>query len=218
MAAGAIDLHTHYFPPAYMDLARSLAAEASPVAADARLTYDHPQRSRDPMFSGALDERLAMMDAGGIEVQVLSFSAPNLWHPDPSVRAALVRTWNDGAIELSRAHPDRFKVFANVPLPFVDEALAETQRVGDDPAVVGFGICTHIDSTVVDDPAFERLYAAWNERGATVMLHPDRFCVPGLLAAYGMEWSLGAVFDDTIAVIRILRSGLAARFPRITWV
>jgi predicted TIM-barrel fold metal-dependent hydrolase len=37
--------------------------------------------------------------------------------------------------------------------------------------------------------------------------------VRGLLADYGMEWSIGAPFQDTIAALRLVMSGTLARYP-----
>lgn len=214
----ALDIHAHYYPLEYMTLCRQLGVSPSPVAADARLTYQHPQRARDPMFTGALDERVAMMDAARIATQFLSFAAPNLWHPDQSERTRLVRAFNDGCLAACRAYPGRFKLLANVPLPFVQPSLAESDRLLDDPDVVGIGMPAYVPGMAIDDEQLAPLYSAWNERGAAVFVHPDRFCAPGILADHGMEWSLGAPFDDTIAVLRLARSGIAARHERITWI
>lgn len=211
-------MHAHYYPPEYVALTRQLGSSQSVVAADARLTYEHPLRARDPMFTGHLAERVAMMDAAGIGTQVLSFAAPNLWHPEAAERSRLVRTFNDGCLEACRAYPGRFKLFANVPLPFVAESLAETERLIGDPDVVGVSVATHVAAFPIDDPRFHPLYAALDERETAVFVHPDRFCAAGVLDDHGMEWSLGAPFDDTIAVIRLVRSGIAARYPQISWI
>ncbi|MBM4433574.1 MAG: amidohydrolase [Chloroflexi bacterium] len=215
---GAIDVHAHFIPPAYVELTRRVGAGDGETAAEARLTYEHPLRVRDPMFGGELGSRVELMDGAGIATQILSFSSPNVWHRDVAMRAALVRTFNEGCLEACRAFPGRFKLFANVPMPFVEAALEETSRVGDDPDVVGFGICTHAGDLALDDRRFEPVYAEWDRRRAAVLVHPDRFSTPKVLERYGMEWGLGAPFDDTIAVVRLVRGGVAARYPRITWI
>ena len=218
MTGGAIDVHAHWFPPAYMALMREIGAAGGASAKRARLTYEHPTRARDPIYTAGIPERLSLMDAAGIRTHILSFSSPNLWDPDPTVRSHVVRAFNDGCIALAREHPGRFKLFANVPLPHVAEALAETERMCADPDVVGIGMCTHIGDGVIDDPRFAPVYEDWDRRGLVVLVHPDGFCVEGLLDAYGMEWGIGSPFEDQIATLRLLRSGMVARYPRITWI
>lgn len=197
---------------------REIGENGGPAAARARATYENAQRARDLMFTAGIDERLAMMDAAGIETHVVSFSSPNIWLDDGPARRSLVAAFNDGCLELCRARPGRFKLFANMPLPHVAETLSETERVFADPDVVGIGICTHIGDAPIDDPRFAPVYEEWDRRGLVVFLHPDGFCVDGVLDAYGMEWAIGAPFEDQIAVLRLLRSDMVRRYPRITWI
>jgi aminocarboxymuconate-semialdehyde decarboxylase len=214
----AIDVHAHYFPPAYLEAARRAVDLPGRVGGVARFLSEHPLITKDSIFTTAIDERLALMDAASIATEVLSYAAPNLWLPDPAARAELVRAYNDGCLELAHTRPGRFRLFANVPLPFVEESVRESERVLADPAVIGFGICTHIDGRPVDDPSFAPLYELWNERNVWVQFHPEGFCVPGVLDDYGMEWSLGALFDDTIVATRLIQSGMVERYPRIRWI
>ncbi|HLI26283.1 MAG TPA: amidohydrolase family protein [Chloroflexota bacterium] len=213
----AIDVHAHLYPPAYLDVVRKLEHEGGAVGAAAQRTL-HAFIRQDPVFTEALDERLALMDAAGIERQVLSFSTPNIWHPDVAVRSALVRAFNDACAEVAARYPGRFALFASVPLPFVDAAIAEAARALDELGAVGIGICTHIADRPVDAPEFEPFYAYLDARGAALFFHPDGFCAPGVLDEYLLAWGVGVLFDDTLAALRLAASGLVARYPRITWI
>lgn len=201
-----------------MDLVREIGAAGGAGSARARMTYENPQRARDTMFTAGIEERLAMMDRAGIKTHVLSFSSPNIWLDDAAARGRLVAAFNDGCLELADQHPGRFKLFANVPLPHVAGTLAETERMCANPDVVGVGMCTHVADAPIDDARFAPVYEAWDRRALVVFLHPDGFCVDGVLDAYGMEWAIGAPFEDQIAVLRLLRSGMVQRYPRITWI
>jgi aminocarboxymuconate-semialdehyde decarboxylase len=217
MGTLTVDVHAHFNPPAYMDMARALADDAT-VSESARLTYEHSLRSTDPMFTGAMEDRLEMMDAAGIQSQVLSFAAPNLWHPDPSTRVALTQAFNDGCLDICRSYPGRFKLFMSVPLPYLDESAAETLRLADDPDVLGICVPSHVNSLTLDDERFATLFETWDERRLTVFVHPDPVTGPHVLHGYGMEWGLGAPFEDTIAAIRVMRSGMNRRYSGITWI
>jgi aminocarboxymuconate-semialdehyde decarboxylase len=213
----AIDVHAHFYPPAYLDAVRRLEDEPGAVGEAARRTRLGGMR-QDAVFSGATAERLALMDAAGIQTQVLSFSTPNIWHPDVAVRADLARAFNDGCAELAAAHPGRFALFGNVPLPHVEPAISEAARCLDELGAVGLCTCTHLADRPVDAPEFEPFYAYLDERGAALFYHPDGFCAPGVLDEYILAWGVGVLFDDSIAALRLVASGLVERYPNITWI
>lgn len=215
---GALDVHGHHYPPGYVAVVREVAREEGPHGDVARAFLRHPVITRVPEFLGATDTRLRLMDAAGIGVQVLGFASLTVWHPDPVVRSRLVAAWNDGCAELAQARPDRFRFLASVPLPHVEASVAEVRRARDLPGCVGFSIPTHIDTVPVDSPRWRDVYAAMAERACLVMAHPDGFCAPGALADHGMEWALGAPFEDTVVVVRLLAGGLLEDFPALTWV
>ena len=213
----AIDVHAHLFPAGYLEVVRRLGDEAGPVGEAARGALARSGR-QDPALRGALDERLALMDAAGIEWQVISPAAPNIWHPDAGVRTELVRAFNDGCAEVVRAHPGRLAFFGNVPLPFVDAAIAEAARALDELGALGVCTCTHIAGRPVDAPELEPFYAYLNARRAALFFHPDGFCAPGVLDDFVGAWSLGVMFDDSIVVLRLVTSGLVGRYPHVTWI
>ena len=63
------------------------------------------------------DQRLADMDAGGIDVQVLSHGAPGTEQLDPADAVRLSREANDYLGDAISAHPERFAAFATLPTP-----------------------------------------------------------------------------------------------------
>lgn len=215
---GAIDCHSHLYPREYLDAVARLVDEPGEVGAVARLTTNHHLIGKDAIHSGAFDERIALMDAGGVETHVLSWPGPNVWHPDPSVRAMLVRTFNDACVAVTEQYPGRFKLLANMPLPFVDETIAESERMLDHPDVVGIGMCTHVAGVPIDDDRFAPAFEHWNTRQAPVFFHPEGFCVPGALSEYGMDYAVGVTFDDTIVAVRLIFSGMVTRYPNISWI
>lgn len=213
-----LDVHAHYYPPEYVAVVREVAAEGGRHGQVARAFLDHPIITRVPMFLGDLAGRIRLMDAAGIDVQVLSFASMNVWHPNPAVRARLVTAFNDGCAAAVARHPDRLQFLASLPLPHVAEAVAETERVRSLPGFAGYCMPTHIDTVPIDDARWSPLYQAMNAEPALVLAHPDGFCAPGALADHGMEWAVGAPFEDTVVVIRLVAGGLLERFPRLTWV
>lgn len=218
MSAHALDVHAHYYPPEYVAVVREVAAEEGRAGDVARAFLQHRIITAMPAFLGAVTERLRLMDAAGIELQALSFASLNIWHPEAATRARLVRAFNDGCAALVDLHPDRFRLLASLPFPHVEEAVAEARRARAVPGFVGYSIPTHLDAVPIDAPQWHPVYAAMAEHPALVITHPDGFCAPGALADHGMEWAIGAPFEDTIAAVRLLASGLLDEHPALTWV
>ncbi len=213
-----VDVHAHYYPPAYLDAVRKLVDLPGQVGDAARFTTSHPFIHRIPHFTGSFDERIALMDQAEIAVQILSFSSPNIWHPDSQVRSDLVRIFNDGCAEITRRYPGRIQFFANLPLPFVPESIKEAERALDSLGALGLGFCTHFANFSLTDECFYPLYQYIDERKSTIFLHPDPELVSGFLEDPAMVWALGAPFEDTTALYQLLNSGLLERFPNIRWI
>ncbi|KQV25640.1 amidohydrolase family protein [Yonghaparkia sp. Root332] len=219
----AIDVHAHFYPPEYVAVVREVAAQEGRAGDIARAFLAHRIITAVPTFLGALDERLRLLDDAGIEKQLLSFASLTVWHPDPGMRARLVTAFNDGCSAVVERAPDRFGLLASLPLPHIAESATEARRARGLPGFSGYSIPTHIDTAPIDDARFESVYAAMAEGGADgastlVLAHPDGFCAPGALADHGMEWAIGAPFEDTIAAVRLIASGLAERHPGLQWV
>ncbi|QBD79376.1 hypothetical protein EPA93_26665 [Ktedonosporobacter rubrisoli] len=60
-----IDIHAHYYPPAYLEAVRKMVDRPGPVGDAARATIHSPFIGRIPHFSSRLDERIALMGPGG---------------------------------------------------------------------------------------------------------------------------------------------------------
>lgn len=213
-----VDVQAHWFPPRYLAALQSVAAGSGRAAEIAARALNDPLRKAEPVFTGAIDRRLELMDAASVAVQAISFAAPNVWSDDVAVRRAVTEAFNDGVADLAREHPGRFALMATLPLPHVEASVAEARRALDELGAAGLALCTHFDGAPIDDLRFDPLYAFLSEREAAVLLHPEGFFVPGALADHGMEWAIGTPFDDTIAALRLIYGGVLERHPGIRWI
>lgn len=211
----AIDVHTHISPAPYIEALKALPEDEAISVPLSLLTQIE---SRFPLLFGDIDSRIRLMDEAGVGTAVLSMATPYMFPSEPSSRISMVRAWNDSCDTVASEHPDRFALFFSVPLPHVEAAIAETERVASRATTAGVTINTHTLRIAVDDPRWLPLYEQWNEIGLTVFLHPDGFCVKGLLNDYLMDWDIGTQFDDTIAAIRLINSGILTRFPNLRWI
>jgi aminocarboxymuconate-semialdehyde decarboxylase len=220
--ARVIDTHAHVLPRLYTnellaasEVHQGLASAAQMVKV--RVPNFYPPACGTQLFGGA-DLRLEAMNAAGVDVQVLSAGSLTAFAPSTptDVRRDLVRLWNDSAADYADEDPQRLQVFCAVPLPSVEYAVNEVKRVAGRPTTAGFGITTHIGGRPIDDPEWWPLYQLWNDMKATVFVHPDRFCVEGIMPRH-LETDLGTQFDDTLATVRLYES-VTHRFPGITWI
>lgn len=198
-----VDVHAHYYPAEYLE--RIGRPELPPVGSA-------------PLRDQGIEERLALLDRLGIDVQVLSVSQAQPYLPAAADAADAAKLGNDLYLKLCQEYPRRFSTFAALPLPHVDESLAEIDRVWDDPHIVGVTIGCSIGEMHVDDPALEPVYQELGHRHAKVLLHPrgERCVVDG--GDYNLNWLVGAPFEDTVAALRLAMSGIADRHPDIQFI
>ena len=198
-----IDVHAHYFPDDYLAYLRRVEHP------DAENAASVPGRPR------TLDEQAGMLKDVGIDVQVLSISLlqPYLAREGDAVAGA--RLANDIYADATRGYGGRFAAFACLPLPHVDAALAEMERCLDTLGMVGVTIGCSVAGRTLDDPAFEPIYAELNRRGEVLFLHPVGTGVLSEVDPLGLAWMVGAPFEDTVAALQLLMSGVTSRYPRI---
>ena len=200
-----IDVHSHLFPPGLM---------ASIARAGGRL----PQLEAAPQQSMSLDQRFELMADNRVDVGLLSVGVLQPYHDDAATAAALAHEANDTYLQTSADSCGRLLTWAALPLPHVDAALAELDRVAGDEHCVGVTLGTSVLDLNLDDKALEPVYQALNARDTTVFVHPsmsfDGFGDNDL----GMQRSIGGMFEDTIAGIRLLLSGVVVRYPRINFI
>lgn len=151
------------------------------------------------------------MDAHGIEQSILSVSSPGVWFGDRAASVALCRRLNDYAAELVATRPDRFRFFASVPLPAVDEAVAEAARALDELGAAGTVAMTNAGGTYLSDPLVAPYLDELDRRGAVLFVHPTS--PPGWEStALGFPRPMVEFFADTTRVLSaLLVSGEAAR-------
>ncbi|OIN78697.1 amidohydrolase family protein [Mycobacterium malmoense] len=168
--------------------------------------------------------RLPEMDDAGIDIQVLSLTAPGLQVDIDAERArANARFSNDYLAKVIAQHPDRFRGFAALPLQDPAAAVAELER-----AVSQDGLCGALVNDCVggpggrylDAPEYDELWSAIESLGVPLYLHPgtppaDHWrVIDGRPELYGATWSWAAEVGGH--ALRILFGGVFDRHPGAT--
>ncbi|MGW0581256.1 amidohydrolase family protein [Streptomyces sp. NPDC002920] len=148
-----IDVHAHYTPPlTEAELARLLAS------------FRAGHFTAPPAGPWSVESALEFMDGHGISVQMLS--NPNRLTPDEA------KSYNDFGAKVVREHPDRFGLLANLPLIDPVAAVSEVDRAIEELGADGFVLITNYEGAYLGDPRFTDVFAALDEKRATVFLHP----------------------------------------------
>ena len=118
--------------------------------------------------------------------------------------------------ETVRRWPKRFRAFAALPLPHVDESLKELDRALGQLGMIGATITTSIVGRSPADPAFLPVYEELNRRNSVLFIHPCGCnAYSPLIADYHLTWMIGAPIEDTISVLHLIERGIPMRFPKL---
>ena len=96
-------------------------------------------------------KRISEMDAAGIDMQVLSLSAPGVEQMEPADAVAMARDTNDYLLDAVKKHPNRFAGFAAVPTGTPNEAVKELERRVRSQGFKGAVINGHNRGRYLDD-------------------------------------------------------------------
>jgi predicted TIM-barrel fold metal-dependent hydrolase len=195
------------------------------IIEDSYAVKDLPPATRSKILDlGA--GRLADMDRGGLDLCILSLTAPGIQSvPDTSKAIALARRANDHLAENIAKNPKRLKGFAALPMQDPQAAAQELARcvreLGFLGALVnGFSQVGVADSAVFYDlPQYRPSWATVQELDAPFYLHP-RLPLETCLQAYeGHAWLAGSPWgfavETSIHALRLMGSGLFDEYPKL---
>jgi predicted TIM-barrel fold metal-dependent hydrolase len=195
-----IDVHHHIAPPQYV----SALVDIGISSVGGR-----------PLPRWDLEENLAFMDRHGIEMAMLSVSAPGVFFGDRGLARELARSCNEFLAKVVEGHPRRFGAFAVLPLPDSEAAQDELAYALDTLGLDGISLLSSVDGHYMGDPAYDQLFDELDRRQAVAFMHPhtpDEAMPQGLdLPASLIEF----VFETTRAVASLLFSGTLERCPGI---
>jgi len=169
-----------------------------------------------------LEARFRAMDAFGDYRQIFSIPNPPLETvTTPAQGRDLARIANDSMADMVRRHPSRFPAFiAALPLHDVDSAMEEMNRAIQTLGARGIQIFTHVNGHPLDEPQFEPLFAAMAAYDLPIWLHPARTAAMTDYSGekqsrFEMWWCYGWPYETSVAMSRLVLSGIFDRHPKI---
>jgi aminocarboxymuconate-semialdehyde decarboxylase len=171
---------------------------------------------RDDLLMTDVSDRLAAMDAQGLDIAALSIN-PWWYGAERDAAAEIIRLQNEGLAEICAAHPDRFVAFATVALQHPDLAAEQVKYAVKELGLRGMSMGCSVDGTELSDEKFHPVWAACGELDVLVFMHPQG-TVPleasGRLDGSGVLGNtIGNPLDTTIALSHLIFEGTLDRYP-----
>jgi len=163
-----------------------------------------------------ISDRIAKMDAMGVDVQVLSASLVHqgLDWADAQTSLRLARTTNDWIAKAVAAHPARFVGLGTLPLHMPSLAVTELERCMGDLRLKGVAISTMAGVMELGDPQLRPFWVKAEALGAVVYIHPggnrDR-----RFKRFHLWNSVGQAFEEAMAISSLMYDGVLEAFPQL---
>jgi len=217
----SIDIHAHLMPQCFwqtVDAGRDWYGTRYERGNGLGSTVTGGKTSRisSPKVRFTPEERLADMDAQGVDVQVLSIHMPLAsYHLDPVEGRKLARDVNDEIAAMTRQWPQRFAGLATLPAQDVGGAIDELDRAVHVLGLKGAELDTVVNGENWDEPRFLPLFKAAEAMGAVLFFHPQpqhNFMLERT-ERYGLANSIGVIVEDTVIVAILIFGGILDACP-----
>ncbi|ADD45234.1 amidohydrolase family protein [Stackebrandtia nassauensis] len=205
-----IDAYSHILPAPYFERMRQLVANPGMFKRWLELPALHD-----------IDVRLRMMEEFGDDYQqVLTLSSPPIEVlATPEQSPGLARLANESMLELCQKYPERFPAFvASLPMNNPDAVFEELDYAIDELGARGVQVFTNVNGKPLDEPEYLEIFERMAQRDLPVWMHPARG--PGhadylteSTSKYEIWWALGWPYETSVAMSRLVFSGILERYP-----
>lgn len=214
-----IDVHNHYYPPAFIDALRKGPsvmsveddADGNPVLVSPGDKNFAVRGHRDIAY------REQAIAAAGVDMQVITLTAPGTTLEPPERSVQLAKLVNDALAQIIAERPKRFTALATLPLNNPNATVAEFDRV----MALGFKGCMvygNVNGVALHDERYTPLWERANSAAAVIHIHPNFPAGVEAMQEYWLMPLVGFMFDTTLAAAGLVFSGVVERHPRIRWI
>ncbi|MFH0915124.1 MAG: amidohydrolase family protein [bacterium] len=206
-----IDLENHFAAAEWLAAVRRNDIQAPAWA----ISMFNPGSPASVALTDLGEGRIKAMDEAGIDVAVLSLSAPGIEQFEPRAATKLAKAANDELAAAISKHPHRFRGFAALSARDTDAAVAEFERCVKELGFVGWNTHSNFGDSYLDEKRYWPLLAKAEELAAPIYIHPDlpiipQFCTYGFGLA-GPSYGYGA--ETALAMMRLVIGGVFDVFP-----
>jgi aminocarboxymuconate-semialdehyde decarboxylase len=215
-----VDVHNHYYPPAYLDALRSGESSVRITEDTAGNPLLHYPGDYNVAVRGHrdIDYRAGVLAELGVDTQVLTLTTPGTHVETAATAARLASLVNDDFASVVRDRKGRFAALATLPLNDPAAAARELERAITQLGLPGAMLFSNVNGTALADPRFWPMYEVANAHGAVLHIHPTAPVGVEAMTDFWLMPLVGFPLDTTLAAAKLVFAGVFARFPRIRWV
>ncbi len=212
-----ITLEEHYATPGFLD------GPGRKLKEQVKMTEHFGYEKIIEELSDLGDKRIAEMDSAGIDVQVLSLTAPSVQQLDATEAVELTREANDYLAEAMQLYPKRFAGFATLPTADPNIAAEELERMVNEHGFKGGNINGHTRGRYLDDKFFWPILERAEALKVPLYIHPTLPPEPVIEAYYAgfspevtsglSRAAWGWHIETAIHILRLIVSGAFDQFP-----
>jgi aminocarboxymuconate-semialdehyde decarboxylase len=164
-----------------------------------------------------IDGILQAQEAAGVDrallcpwVNLLRYEAS----PEDGLRTSRIQ--NEGLAKIAQAHPERVYALGAVPLQDPELAARELALIMKESGLYGVEVAASVNGVTLGDERFEPFWAAAEEAGALVFIHPTTrgFAAP-VFDQFYLWNTVGNPLETTVTAAHLVMAGLLERRPRL---
>ena len=164
------------------------------------------------------EERIKIMDENGVDMHLLSLTAPGVQMFDADTALDLAVLANDRMAEVISRHPKRFAGLASFPPQSPKRAAKEMERAINKLKLNGFVVNSHTNNEYLDNSKYWPVLEAAEALDACIYIHPRAASdgLAGPMHDYGMDsalWSYGV--EVSTHAVRMMLGGVFDQFPKL---
>src|SRR6185437_2375501 len=156
-----IDVHNHFYPPAYLDALRTGGSVVHVTEDGDGNPCVHYPGDVNVAVRGHRDIawRRELLEREGVDAQILSLTTPGTHVEAPARAVELARLVNDSFAAITRDHAPRFQALATLPLADPGASVVELRRAMTESGFAGAMLFSNVNGVPLADPRFEPLFA-----------------------------------------------------------
>ncbi len=215
-----IDTHTHIIPKEIPDF-------SSKFGYGEFIRLDHHAEGRAWMMQGEKrfreiiancwdpEVRIAEMAEHQVDMQVIcTIPVMFSYWAKANDTLELSKFLNDHISDITTKYPDKFIGLSTIPLQDNKLAVQELERSIKN-GHRGVQIGSNINNKNLNEPEFDEFFAACENLGAAVLVHPWQMMGQEHMSKYWLPWLVGMPAEISRAVCSMIFGGIFEKYPKL---